>query len=106
MESFALSGGIDISGLKILKTTINAGFEHSQKDTKTLSHEESSVNSFFKQNHGEIHTGNAACFADDVRIVRNIRPKVSMEFLQGTLIMICLYHTNVFNDLSIVIFLK
>ena len=87
-ESFELKGGIDISNLKIFKTTINAGFKHSQKDTKTLSHEEKSVNTFFKQNHGEIYTGDAVCYADDIRIVRNIRPKFSMEFLQGTLIMI------------------
>ena len=84
MESFALRGGIDISNLQIFKTTINAGFKHSQKDTKKLSHEEKSVNEFFEQNHGEIYTGDAVCYADDIRIVRNIRPKFSMEFLQGT----------------------
>ena len=86
MESFELEGGININNLQIFKTTINAGFKHSQKDTKRLSHEEKSVNTFFEQNHGEIYTGKAVCFADDVRIVRNIRPKFSVEFLQGTLI--------------------
>ena len=82
-ESFELKGGIDIKGLEIFKTTINAGLKHQHKDTNTLSHEESSVNKFFEENHGEIHTGKAVCYADDLRIVRNVRPKFSTEFLQG-----------------------
>lgn len=84
-ESFKLKGGININDLQIFKTTVNAGLRHEQKDTKTLSHEESSTNRFFEENTGEIHTGKAVCYADDLRIVRNVRPKFSTEFLEGIL---------------------
>ena len=82
-ESFQFKGGININNLQILKTTINAGLKHEHKDTKTLSHEESSANGFFKENHGEIHTGKAFCYSDDLRVVRNVRPKFTSEFLEG-----------------------
>ena len=66
-----------------MKTTINAGFNHKQKNSKSMSHEETSANSFFNENGGEIHIGNSVCYSDDLRIVANVRPKFSVEFLQG-----------------------
>ena len=106
-ESFKLGGGIDISDLSILKATINAGFKHSQTDSKFLSHEEATTNKFFKENHGEIHVGNAVCYSDDVRIVGNVRPKFSIEFLQGILMKVYLYeqlcfcHTQIDNMINL-----
>ena len=88
-ESFQFKGGININNLSILKTTINAGLKHEKKDTKTLSHEESSANKFFEENHGEIHTGKAFCYSDDLRVVRNVRPKFTSEFLEGKISLYC-----------------
>ena len=49
-----------------------------------MSKEEKSAKRFFDEQTGEIHTGKAICYSDDLRIVQNVRPKFSHEFIQGS----------------------
>ena len=69
--------------MALLGTTINAGFEHSNSKSNGVTHEQQSAKAFFEENTGEMHIGKAVCFSDDLRIVRNVRPKFSQEFLAG-----------------------
>ena len=88
VDTFELNAGISIKSFTILKTVLNAALKANGKKSTTVTSDDKFISgkTFFEEYAGEVHVGKAVCYSDDLKIVPGIRPKFTVQFIEGRII--------------------